>query len=188
MFSITNALRKFGLETNIATSADDLRNLDAIVLPGVGNFKAGARNIQTLRKDILKSIELGVPLFGICLGMQLLFDFSEESKGKGLGLLKGKVVRLPLTVKTPHMGWNTLKIVKDNDLLNGIDEDHYFYFVHSYYSSPVNDELTVAKTDYGVSFASVVACGNIMATQFHPEKSGKSGDIVLNNFSEIIKK
>jgi glutamine amidotransferase len=133
-------------------------------------------------------VESGVPLFGICLGMQLLFESSEESAGKGLGLLKGKVVRLPLTVKTPHMGWNTLDVVRPNELLNGISEDDYFYFVHSYYGEPSDRDVVAAETDYGLNFASVVACGNVWATQFHPEKSGKSGEIILRNFTGILKK
>ena len=188
MFSITCALRKTGLEASIVTGSDGLKEADAIVLPGVGNFKAGARNIQTIKKDITELVKAGVPLFGVCLGMQLLFESSEESLGEGLGILKGKVVRFPLTVKTPHMGWNTLKVVRQNELLDGIGEGDYFYFVHSYYSNPVDKEAVVAETGYGVDFASVVACGNVWATQFHPEKSGKSGEIVLRNLGEIIKK
>jgi len=120
--------------------------------------------------------------------MQLLFESSEESPGKGLCLLKGRVMRLPLTVKTPHMGWNTLKVVRSNELLNGIGEDDYFYFVHSYYGNPVNRDVVVAETDYGLNFASVVAYGNVWGTQFHPEKSGRSGEVILHNFAEIIKK
>lgn len=161
--------------------------MDAIVLPGVGNFKAGSRNLRFLRSEIFRLVEAGVPLFGICLGMQLLFQDSEEGPGSGLRLLKGRVLRLPKHVKTPHMGWNTLKISKPCDLLDGIDEGDY-YFVHSYYASPTNRDIIVAKTDYGLSFASVVAKGNIYGAQFHPEKSGKPGERILRNFAEIVKK
>jgi glutamine amidotransferase len=188
LFSITCALQKTGLEASIVTSSKNLKNADAIVLPGVGNFKAGSQNIQTKKKAILELVEGGVPLFGICLGMQLLFESSEESLGKGLGLLKGKVVRLPLTVKTPHMGWNTLDVVRPNELLNGVREDDYFYFVHSYYGKPSDRNVVAAETDYGLKFASVVSYDNVWATQFHPEKSGRSGEIILRNFAGILKK
>ena len=188
MFSIKCALRKTGLEANIVTGSDGFIEVDAIVLPGVGNFKAGSRNIQAVKKDITERVEAGVPLFGVCLGMQLLFESSEESQGEGLGILKGKVVRFPFTVKTPHIGWNTLKVVRQNELLDGISGGDYFYFVHSYYGDPVDKKVVIAKTDYGIDFASVITCENIWATQFHPEKSGKSGEIVLRNLNEIIKK
>jgi glutamine amidotransferase len=119
--------------------------------------------------------------------MQLLFEESEESPGEGLSLIKGRVLRLPRTVKTPHMGWNTLHILEDNDLLNGVGEGDYFYFVHSYYASP-EERVTVAETTYGVPFASIVAKRNVYGTQFHPEKSGRPGRRVLENFAEIVKR
>ena len=122
------------------------------------------------------------------MGMQLLFESSEESQGEGLGILRGKVVKLPSTVKIPHMGWNTLKVVRPNDLLEGISEDDFFYFVHSYYGSPADRNVVVAETEYGLNFASVVAKGNVWGTQFHPEKSGKPGEFVLRNFAEAVKR
>jgi glutamine amidotransferase len=182
------ALRKTGLEANIVSGSRSLENVDAVVLPGVGNFKAGSRNIQAMKSEIAELVGRGVPLLGVCLGMQLLFESSEESQGEGLGILKGKVVKLLLSTKIPHMGWNTLKVIRLNDLLDGISDNDFFYFVHSYYSNPVDKNVVVAETDYGLSFASVVACGNVWGTQFHPEKSGKPGEVVLYNFAEIIKK
>jgi glutamine amidotransferase len=176
------------LEARIVESSLNLKDADAVVLPGVGNFKAGSRNIQAMKGEIAELVGRGVPLLGVCLGMQLLFESSEESQGEGLSILKGKVVKLPLTAKIPHMGWNTLKVVRSNELLEGISEDDFFYFVHSYYGNPVDINVVVAETDYGLSFASVVACGNVWGTQFHPEKSGKPGEVVLRNFAEIIKK
>jgi glutamine amidotransferase len=176
------------LETNIVSGLRSLENVDAVVLPGVGNFKAGSQNIQVMKDEIAELVGRGVLLLGICLGMQLLFESSEESRGEGLGILKGKVVRLPLTTKIPHMGWNTLKVLRPNGLLDGISDNDFFYFVHSYYGNPVDRNVVVAETDYGLSFASVVACGNVWGTQFHPEKSGKPGEVVLRNFAEIIKK
>ncbi len=120
--------------------------------------------------------------------MQILFEKSEESSGPGLGLLNGVVLKLPDSVKTPHMGWNTIKILKQNPLLEGVKGDWYFYFVHSYYACPVNNDLIVAETNYGVTFGSVIAKRNILSTQFHPEKSGKPGSIVLKNFARIVKR
>ncbi|RJS74611.1 imidazole glycerol phosphate synthase subunit HisH [Candidatus Bathyarchaeota archaeon] len=188
LFSITCALRKAGLDASIVSSPSELKDVDAVVLPGVGNFNAGSRNLKMLRNKIFSLVDEGVPLLGVCLGMQLLFESSEESKGEGLGLFRGRVVRLPKTVKIPHMGWNTLKILRQCDLLAGVSEDDYFYFVHSYYGNPADAAVVVAETDYGLNFASVVNRGNIYGTQFHPEKSGEPGVAVLRNFVGIVKK
>jgi len=122
------------------------------------------------------------------LGMHLLFEKSREAPGRGLGLLRGETVRLPKDVKTPHIGWNNLHMILDNELLNGIDEKDYFYFVHGYYAKPENTNIVVAETEYGVRFPSVIAKRNIYGTQFHPEKSGKPGRRVLMNFAEIIRR
>ena len=176
------------MEANLVNESVDIKDVDAVVLPGVGNFRAGSRNIRAMKAQISESVENGVPLLGVCLGMQLLFESSEESQGEGLGILRGKVVKLPSTAKIPHMGWNTLKVVKPNELLEGVSGDDYFYFVHSYYSSPADRNVVVAETDYGLDFASVVASGNVWGTQFHPEKSGKPGGVVLRNFAEIVKR
>lgn len=188
LYSIKCALQKTGLEAEIFAAFQNLRDADAIVLPGVGNFKAGSENLQSLRSGIAGLVESGVPLFGVCLGMQLLFERSEESSGEGLGLLKGRVRRLPLNVKAPHMGWNTLSILRRNELLDGVSEGDYFYFVHSYYANPADKKIAVANTSYGLDFASVVVKNNVLGTQFHPEKSGKPGERVLQNFSRIVKR
>jgi len=187
LFSIRCTLQKVGLDAAIVSKPRDLKGYDGIVLPGVGNFRSGARNLRSLRMDIARLVDGGVPILGICLGMQLLFEESEESPGEGLSLIKGKVLRLPENVKAPHMGWNTLRILDDNELLNGISGEDYFYFVHSYYASP-SEKVIVAETEYGISFASVVAKKNIFGTQFHPEKSGKPGRKVLRNFAGIVKR
>ena len=188
LFSIRCALRKVGLDTEIVSSSPDLRNTDAIVLPGVGNFKAGLQNLRIFRQDLMGSVEAGVPLLGVCLGMQLLFERSQESLGDGLGLLKGRVLRLPGSVKTPHMGWNTLEVSKPEGILEGVDEDDHFYFVHSYYADPKDRKTVAAETDYGVSFVSVIAQKNVIGTQFHPEKSGRPGELVLRNFATIVRR
>ncbi len=188
LFSLSCALRRTGLEANIISMSQRLRNFDAVVLPGVGNFKAGLQSLKVLGKDIIGLVEGGVPLLGVCLGMQLLFEKSEESLGEGLGLVKGRVLRLPEHVKAPHMGWNTLMISKSIELLDGVDEEDYFYFAHSYYPSPLDKDVIVAETEYGLSFASVIARGNVYGVQFHPEKSGKPGGRFLRNFAKIVKR
>jgi len=187
LFSLRCALQKAGLSVSVLSKPGSLSSYDGIVLPGVGNFKSGARNLYPLREEIARVVEDGVPLFGICLGMQLLFEKSEESIGEGLSLLKGRVLKLPGDVKIPHMGWNTLRVLVNNDLLDGINEKDYFYFVHSYYADPSENEVIIAETRYGIAFASVIAKKNIFGTQFHPEKSGKPGRKVLHNFARIVK-
>ena len=187
LFSIKHSLQKIGLNVEVTSSIKGYE-YDGIVLPGVGNFKAGAKSLGPLREDIIRLTGSGVPLLGICLGIQLLFEESQESSGGGLALLRGKIIRLPKDVKTPHMGWNNLHIIADNEILDGIDEKDYFYFVHSYYARPVDRSVIVAETEYGIRFASVVAEGNIYGTQFHPEKSGRSGCRILRNFMMIMKR
>ena len=187
LFSIKRSLQKIGLNVEVTSSIKGYE-YNGIVLPGVGNFKAGVKNLSPLREDIIRLTSSGVPLLGICLGMQLLFEESQESSGGGLALLKGKIIRLPKDVKTPHMGWNNLHIIADNEILDGIDERDYFYFVHSYYVSPADRSVIVAETEYGTRFPSVVAKGNIYGTQFHPEKSGRSGCRILRNFMMIMKR
>ncbi|MEM2586898.1 MAG: imidazole glycerol phosphate synthase subunit HisH, partial [Candidatus Bathyarchaeia archaeon] len=174
LFSIKRSLERAGFNVTISSDKRGLSGIDAIVLPGVGNFGAGAENIKRIRNKLLELIEKGIPVLGVCLGMQLLFEESEESSGAGLRVLSGKVIKLPSSVRIPHMGWNTLKDIRPTDVLDGIGEEDYFYFAHSYYAAPANKDIIVAKTEYGVKFASVIAQKNIFGVQFHPEKSGKS--------------
>jgi glutamine amidotransferase len=188
LFSIECALKKVGLKPTIICESRNLKGFDAIVIPGVGNFKAATENIESMRSVIVEGVDDGVPLFGICLGMQLLFDSSEESPGKGLRFLRGKVLRLPESVKIPHMGWNTLKLCHHNALIDGISERDYFYFVHSYYPAPTSNDAILAQTEYGLDFASIVSDRNIYGTQFHPEKSGEAGEQILRNFASIVKR
>ena len=188
LFSMECALKKLGLDTSVSSTSRGLRGVDAVVLPGVGNFKAASQNLRPLRHEMARLVQEGIPLLGVCLGMQLFFQASEEGPGEGLGLLEGRVLRMPEYVKTPQMGWNTLRIARRSDILDGIDDRDYFYFVHSYFPSPVDEHVIVAETEYGLSFPSVVADGNIYGTQFHPEKSGKPGEQILRNFARIIKR
>ena len=187
LFSIKRSLERAGFNVTISSDKRGLSGIDAIVLPGVGNFGAGAENIKRIRNKLLELIEKGIPVLGVCLGMQLLFEESEESSGAGLRVLSGKVIKLPSSVRIPHMGWNTLKDIRPTDVLDGIGEEDYFYFAHSYYAAPANKDIIVAKTEYGVNFASVIAQRNVFGVQFHPEKSGKPGEQLIKNFAKIVK-
>jgi glutamine amidotransferase len=181
--SAYRGLERGGAKPVITDKKEDLEASDAIVLPGVGAFEDAMANLYPLREVIIKEAEKK-PMLGICLGLQLLFTTSEEGEGRGLDLIKGRVVRLPRNVKIPHMGWNSLEIKRDSRLLAGIKSGDYFYFVHSYYALP-EEEVTVATTSYGVEIPAIVEKGNVFATQFHPEKSGKLGLKLLENFVEI---
>jgi glutamine amidotransferase len=189
LFSIRHALEKAGLGAEISSDVLKYANIDVLILPGVGSFKAGAENLLKIKDKLVNLVENSIVTFGICLGMQLLFRESEESPGLfGLGLLSGKVVKLPGSVKIPHMGWNTLEITKPSDFLDGISEEDRFYFVHSYYVLPEDRFIVAAETEYGVKFPSAVMKGNIFGVQFHPEKSGKSGEQIIKNFVRIVKR
>ncbi len=161
---------------------------DGIILPGVGNFSSAVFNLEKFRKWIHNEAESGVPILGICLGMQLLFDSSEEGKGSGLQMFKGRVAKLPPTEKVPHMGWNDLKITKKGGILDGIKTGSWFYFVHSYYTKPSDNSAVIAETRYSIPFPSVIAKDNIFGTQFHPEKSGSNGEKFLSNFVKICRR
>lgn len=165
-----------------------LKQADAIILPGVGDFSAASKNLVPIKGKILELVNGGLPVLGICLGMQLLFQKSDEGEGEGLALLEGKNVRLPNSVKVPHMGWNTVRLVAQNRFVEGLEGEPYFYFAHSYYPVPADKGVICAETTYGVTFASVTAKNNICGTQFHPEKSGKDGLKFLENFSGFVKR
>jgi glutamine amidotransferase len=206
--SVTRGLERAGAEVTISDDPDDLHAADGVVLPGVGAFREGVENAGPLR-DELEAIAAGdTPLFGICLGMQMLLTSSEEAERagqgdvRGLDLIPGTNVRFDGDRKVPHMGWNELSVERDHPLVSGVDADPpetrgaagggsvdggYAYFVHSYYAVPDDDGAVVATTDYGVEFASVVANedGTVFGTQFHPEKSGETGLTILRNFVDI---
>lgn len=186
LLSIKTALEKVGLEASIGTSIKELADADAIALPGVGAFSAAASKLEEIKETLLNKVEAGTPLLGVCLGLQLFFQESEEGTGDGLALFRGKTIRLPNTVKVPHMGWNTLNFVKQNELFDGIVENSYVYFVHSLYPVPVDKSIVCTQTDYGATFASSIAERNIYGTQFHPEKSGDIGLRILKNFAKTV--
>jgi glutamine amidotransferase len=188
LLSLRVALEKVGLKAKIASNGLALKNADAIALPGVGNFSAAAKKLEPVRNNIIEAVKNGVPLLGICLGLQLFFPRSDEGAGEGLALYDGKNAWLPNSVKVPHMGWNTLRIVKQTELLDGVKDESYVYFVHSLYPVPDDKELVCTETDYGTTFTSSVASENVFGTQFHPEKSGDVGLQILRNFARTIKK
>jgi imidazole glycerol-phosphate synthase subunit HisH len=186
LLSLKTALEKAGLETSVGTSAKELACVDAIALPGVGAFTPAAAKLESVKETLINKIQSGTPLLGICLGLQLFFETSEEGTGNGLALFKGKTVQLPNSVKVPHMGWNTLNIIKQNELFDGVKEDSYVYFVHSVYPVPQDKSIVCTQTEYGTTFTSAVASKNIYGTQFHPEKSGDIGLKILQNFARVV--
>jgi glutamine amidotransferase len=164
---------------------------DAVVLPGVGAFRDCIRNLAqtSMTESIMRSIRKGKPYLGICLGLQVLFTESEEfGIYKGLDVFKGKVVRFQIDLKVPHMGWNNVKILRRPPIFDGIQDESFFYFVHSYYVAPDDTAAVSTTTDYGITFTSMVWKDNIFATQFHPEKSQESGLRVLKNFGDFVRK
>jgi glutamine amidotransferase len=188
LLSLKVALEKVGLTVKIGSSAQALKKSDAIALPGVGNFSAAGKRLEVVKNEILDAVKNGVPLLGICLGLQLFFPNSAEGDGTGLALYKGKTVWLPNTVKVPQMGWNTLRIVKQTELLDGVKDDSFVYFVHSLYPVPEDKTFICTETDYGTTFASAIVDKNVFGTQFHPEKSGDVGLKILQNFARLVKK
>jgi len=186
MHSIRRGIEMAGAKAKITTESDELRKADAIVLPGVGAFKAAMALLHKTIGSLKEEIVNGKPLLGVCLGMQLLFSRSEEGDCPGLGFIEGDVVKLPSGVKVPHMGWNSIKQVKKHEFLQGVPPEFYAYFVHSYYVKLADQEVMIGTTNYGVEFPSVVVCGSMIGTQFHPEKSGELGLKLLSNFVGMI--
>jgi glutamine amidotransferase len=167
---------------------NSLDKFDGVVLPGVGNFDPAVKSIEPYKDIFIKSIEENfMPILGICLGMEMLFNHSEEGTRDGLKILDGKVIILPKKkVKVPHMGWNNLEIIKkESKLLQGIKDGSWAYFVHSYLIAPENNSIVSAIAQYGVNVPAIVEEDNLYGTQFHPEKSGKLGAIIMKNFLNV---
>ncbi len=188
--SVENAFRRLGAEVRVTRSPRIIDNAGALVLPGVGAFRDAYRNLEKI--NLIKVLEENIrkKLFlGICLGMQLLFEYSlEDGKSKGLDLLKGYVDRIPPQVKVPHIGWNQLKILKEGSrLFSGVKDGENFYFVHSYYVIPGDKNIISCNTDYGIRLTAGIECDNIYGLQFHPEKSSKSGLKILKNFWDMAR-
>lgn len=186
--NVKNALEKLGAGGTISASPADWGKADGIIFPGVGSFGAAMENLGEKGEALAGAVESGTPFLGVCLGMQLIMDGSEESPGvRGLGLVGGKAVRFGKGLPVPHMGWNLVSAEAGCPLFEGIGK-LYAYFVHSYYCVPEEGRVVAAKTGYGVEFASALWKGNIFATQFHPEKSGEEGLRVLGNFVKEARK
>ena len=185
--SVENAFKYLGEKTEVTDKPDEIEKAEKIVLIGVGSFGRAAKVLEKkkLAVPIKKAILSGKPFLGICLGLQLLFEKSEESPGvKGLGVFKGECLKFK-NVKTPQLGWNRIKIKKKSDLFKNIPEESYFYFMHSLYVKPAQNDLISATTDYGQDYCSAVSFKNIFAVQFHPEKSGSAGLQIFKNFINI---
>ncbi len=190
--SVEKAFEKGGAKPRITSSRSDIANAEMIVLPGVGAFTAAVRELEKRRLvDVIRKKVLGgTPYLGLCLGLQLLFEESEENEGKrksaGFGIIRGKVKKFRVRLKIPHMGWNTLNLKKkDCPLFQGIRPGDFFYFVHSFYGAPQDTSWVSSTTDYGFGFCSSVWRDNIFATQFHPEKSQNAGLRIVKNFVRL---
>jgi glutamine amidotransferase len=185
LYSLQAALRREGANPQLTNNLRKAKATDALLLPGVGSFQEAARNIPRVEiRDLARSGKL---LFGICLGLQLFFDRSDEGPGKGLGLFPGRIKRLPSTVKVPQIGWNTLNIKNQNEYVEQVPNQAWVYYVHSYYPATEGNWVS-ATSEYGLEYPTLVAERNILGTQFHPEKSGPTGRTILRNFLHSIRK
>jgi len=185
--SVQKGFEKVGCNAVISSDIKTIENASRLVLPGVGAFRDCMRNLEEsgLVDALIRGVEKGKPFMGICLGLQLLFDESEEfGTHRGLGLISGKVKRFPAgDLKVPHMGWNSISKSKDSPVLASVEEGSYFYFVHSYYVVP-EENVSATTTEYGIEFTSSIVKDNIFACQFHPEKSQSEGLKILKAFGE----
>ena len=188
--SVEKALQKLGADVVITNDAQEILRADKVILPGVGAFGDAMANLKKfgLDKVIYEVVENGTPFLGICLGLQLLFERSDETPGvAGLGILKGEILRIPDKddLKIPHMGWNSLHLQNQGRLFMGLSEQSYVYFVHSYYLKAEDEQIVKATTDYSVNIHASVEKDNVFACQFHPEKSSDVGLKILKNFVEL---
>lgn len=189
LFSVRKAIEYFDVDVAISDNYEDILNAEGLVLPGVGAFGWGMKLLEEKRlcEPIREAVDKGVPLLGVCLGLQLLFEESEESpEVSGLGLIRGRVKRLPNDLPLPHIGWNQVKIIKETRIFKGISQNSFFYFVHSYYGEPSDRDSVCGITEYGIEFPSVICKENIFAVQFHPEKSSSEGLKIYKNFLEVV--
>jgi imidazole glycerol-phosphate synthase subunit HisH len=194
IFSLKSSLQRNGAEEvqiiNYLDFDDTSDGIDGIVLPGVGNFDPAIISINKCRSGFSKIIEKNIPILGICLGMEMLFEKSEEGQLAGLDIIKGEVLSLPKNlVKIPHIGWNCLEITgRNSKLFEGISNGSWVYFVHSYYTTPKNSDIITSKSNYGINIPASIEVNNIYCTQFHPEKSSTTGEKMIKNFVKICKR
>ena len=190
--SVYKALKYVGCDCIVTNDKDEIMKADGAILPGVGSFGNSMDNMNKngITETVREFIKTKKPFLGICLGLQLLFPESEESAGvKGIDIFKGTVTKIPdgEGLKIPHMGWNSIKLLKKDGIFKGIKDNSYVYFVHSYYLNAENKDIVAAQTEYGVTIDAAVSYENVTATQFHPEKSGEVGLQMLRNFAEMCK-
>ena len=185
LFSIQTALEKLGVTTIVTSELDVNLEYDGIILPGVGGWKHAVKRIQVNQRILNDYYENNKPILGVCLGMQLFFEKSAEGPGDGLGFFEGEIIFFSNNVKVPHIGWNTLKQNNKDRILDGVEDQSWAYFVHSLYPKPTDSKIISTTTDYGIEFTSMVNKNNIFGTQFHPEKSGKAGARILENFVSV---
>ena len=188
--SVEKALLALGQEVKVTSDREKILSADKVILPGVGAFGDAMANLREsgLEEVIREVVKKEIPFLGICLGLQLLFESSEEAPGvAGLGILKGKILRIPerAGLKIPHMGWNSLHLENNGRLFKGIEDDPYVYFVHSYYLKAEDEQIVKASAEYGVHIHASVEQKNVFACQFHPEKSSTAGLRILKNFVEL---
>ena len=190
--SVEKALKRLGQDVKVTRDREEILHADKVILPGVGSFGDAMEKLVNygLKDVIYEVVDKNIPFLGICLGMQLLFERSDETPGvEGLGILKGEILRIPETfgLKIPHMGWNSLHLQNDGRLFRGIPEETYVYFVHSYYLHAEEPQIVKAVTDYSTTIHASVEKDNVFACQFHPEKSSKYGLKILENFAKLEK-
>jgi glutamine amidotransferase len=183
--SVEKAMQFLGYEVKTSSDIDTICASEKLILPGVGSFGNAMEKLKSKKLDgVIKNLK--VPLLGICLGLQLLFDYSEESNCAGLGILKGRIKKIPgERLKIPQMGWNSIDITREGMLFKEIKNGSYVYFVHSYYLDAEDKSIVSATVEYGTTLDVAIECGNIYATQFHPEKSGDLGLKILKNFAGL---
>ena len=185
--SVAKALETVGVNPLVTDSPAHVEDAPALILPGVGSGPAAMDALRERRlvEPLRRYVASGRPFLGVCLGLQLLLDRTEEGDAPCLGIVSGRVKRLPQGLKVPHMGWNSVRLNQDHPVLQGIPQDSYFYFVHSFYAAPDDNGSVAGVTQYGVPFCSVYARDNLVATQFHPEKSGSIGLQIYRNFLDF---
>lgn len=184
IFSLKNSLERRGAEVDVVTSLEG--EYSGLLLPGVGSFDTAMGRLSAGAVSGFAGETM--PVLGICLGMEVFLDGSDEGAEAGLGVVPGRAVRLPDTMKVPHMGWNTLRVRRPGALLDGLEDGSWVYFVHSYMARPRDDSAVTAVSDYGIELPAVLERGNYMGTQFHPEKSGEVGGRMLDNFVRECKR
>ena len=188
IFSLKTSLEKAGALVDVINNFDKPNEYSGLLLPGVGNFDPAIHSIRDFSKTQFQDYVGSMPILGICLGMEMFFEKSEEGQEKGLGIIDGEVIVLPSSMKVPHMGWNDLEIKKPGKILQGVDNGTWVYFVHSYRVKPSSEDIITAESNYGIKVPAVVEYENFFGTQFHPEKSGPVGKIMLKNFLKECKK